>query len=78
MQNSSMGPRRTFLSRIIAAALAAVLVIALAGCSALRLGYANGETFVYWWMNSYVGFNDEQKPWVKEEIARFFAWHRQT
>lgn len=74
MQNSSMRPPRNLLSGII---LAACLFM-LAGCSALRLGYANGDSIVYWWMNSYVGFTDEQKPWVQDEIAKFFVWHRQT
>lgn len=59
--------------------LALVLVAALlAGCSALRLGYANGDTFVYWWLNGYVDFTDEQKPWVRTHIDRLFDWHRQT
>lgn len=69
-----MRPTRNFLSGIILLAF----VFALAGCSALRIGYANGDSFVYWWMNGYVNFSDEQKPWVQEEIAKFFAWHRQT
>jgi hypothetical protein len=55
--------------------LAALL---LAGCSALRIGYANGDTFIYWWLNGYVDFTDEQKPWVKAHIARLFEWHRKT
>lgn len=50
----------------------------LAGCSALRLGYANGDTFVYWWLNSYVDFTDNQKPWVKAHIDNLLAWHRKT
>lgn len=50
----------------------------LAGCSALRLGYANGDTFVYWWLNAYVDFTDNQKPWVKAHIDNLLAWHRKT
>jgi hypothetical protein len=74
MQNFIMRSRRTFLSVIIVLTFA----VAAAGCSALRLGYASGDTFVYWWMDRYASFTDEQKPWVKEEIAKLFAWHRQT
>ena len=55
-----------------------LLAIMLAGCSALRLGYANGDTFVYWWLNGYVDLTDEQKPWVKVHIDRLFDWHRKT
>jgi hypothetical protein len=55
-----------------------LLACLLAGCSALRLGYANGDTFLYWWMNGYIDFTDEQKPWVKVRIDNLFAWHRKT
>ncbi|RZI45071.1 hypothetical protein EGT07_05430 [Herbaspirillum sp. HC18] len=55
-----------------------MLALVLAGCSALKLGYANGDTFVYWWLNGYVDFTAEQKPWVKAHIDRLFDWHRKT
>jgi hypothetical protein len=73
MQNFIMRPGRAFLSGIILLAF-----IGLAGCSTLRLGYANGDSIAYWWMNSYVGFSDQQRPWVRDELGKFFAWHRQT
>lgn len=63
---------------LVARAALVLLVLMLAGCSALRLGYANGDTFVYWWLNGYVDFTDEQKPWVKAHIDRLFDWHRKT
>ncbi|MDB5771110.1 MAG: hypothetical protein JWM42_1484 [Burkholderia sp.] len=55
-----------------------VLVCMLAACSALRLGYSNGESVVYWWLNGYVDIEAEQQPWVKKHIANLFAWHRKT
>jgi len=69
-----MRPDRAFFER----AVIFLLAMLLAGCSALRLGYANGDTFVYWWLNGYVDFEDEQKPWVKAHIDRLFDWHRTT
>jgi hypothetical protein len=69
-----MQPQRAFLARVTLVLLA----ILLTGCSALRLGYANGDTFVYWWLDGYVDFTDEQKPWVKAHIDRLFDWHRKT
>lgn len=51
-------------------------VLLLVGCNALRLGYNNGESVTYWWLNSYVDFEREQEPWVKKHIAEFFEWHR--
>lgn len=69
-----MRPNGVFSARAVLF-LAALL---LAGCSALRIGYANGDTFIYWWLNGYVDFTDDQKPWVKAHIDRLFDWHRKT
>ena len=69
-----MQPQQTFVAR----ATLLLLTILLAGCSALRLGYANGDTFVYWWLDGYTDFTDEQKPWVRAHVNRLFDWHRKT
>jgi hypothetical protein len=69
-----MRPLHTRLARLTLL----LLFVLLAGCSALRLGYANGDTFLYWWLDGYVDFNDDQKPWVKRDIEQFVAWHRRT
>jgi hypothetical protein len=50
----------------------------LGGCNTARLAYDNGETVSYFLLNRWVDFDADQKPWVKKEIAAFFAWHRQT
>lgn len=71
-QNSSMRPRPAFYAILL------LLASLLAGCSALRVGYANGDSFVYWWLNSYVDFTDAQKSWVRADIGQLFAWHRKT
>lgn len=54
------------------------MAILLTGCTAARLGYTNGETISYWWLNGYVDFEVEQKSWVRERIDGLFAWHRKT
>lgn len=69
-----MGHYRT-LAR---AATLFVLVALLSSCNMARMGYNNGETVSYFWLNSYVGFDADQKPWVKKEIGNLFAWHRRT
>jgi len=74
MQNRIMAPRRDLF--IWAAAL--LLACLLVGCSALRLGYANGQSIMYWWLDSYVNFDHDQKPWVKNHIKNLFVWHRKT
>jgi hypothetical protein len=53
-------------------------IFLFAGCSAVRLGYNHGETLTYWWLNAYVDFTAEQRPQVKKDIKKLFAWHRGT
>jgi hypothetical protein len=49
----------------------------LASCSvALKLTYNQGPTLLYWWMDSYVDFTDEQSPRVKALIEQFFRDNR--
>jgi hypothetical protein len=74
MRNFIMRPRRNF-SRTVSLFLICCL---LAGCGALRIGYANGDNLTYWWLDRYVDFNADQKPWVKSRIRQLLAWHRAT
>jgi len=41
-----------------------------------RLGYNNGDTIAYWWLDGYIGFNNTERPWVQKRIETFFTWHR--
>lgn len=61
--------------RIIGVAL---LVLALGGCSALKLGYRQGPSLAHWWLDDQVGFDDAQSARTKEALARWFDWHRRT
>jgi hypothetical protein len=74
MQDFIMRSSRDFALRVFLVVCACLLV----SCSAVRLGYSNGESVVYWWLNSYVDFQSDQQPWVRKHIANLFAWHRQT
>ena len=65
-------------SRAFAIVLLACSMAVLGGCSLVRLGYNHGEELLYWWLNSYVHFDADQKPVVKKQIAGLFAWHRKT
>lgn len=53
-------------------------LLALAGCSSLRLVYNHGDTVLYWWLDAYVDFNADQKVWVKKDIDKLFSWHRKA
>lgn len=50
----------------------------LSGCSALRIGYNQGETLAWWWIDGYVDFDGEQSPLVKQAIRQWFVWHRRS
>jgi hypothetical protein len=54
------------------------LSLALAACSAIKLGYNNLQDLSYWWLDSYVDFTDAQTPRLREDLARLHQWHRST
>jgi hypothetical protein len=66
--------RRQFV--IIGAAL--LLAGGLTGCSAVRLGYDQGPTLAYWWLDSRLDFDARQTERVKALLAQWFDWHRGT
>jgi hypothetical protein len=70
-----------FPSRLVASRLGRIIVLltlaaGLAACSAIRLGYGSIESLAYWWLDSYIDFDDRQAPLVREDLARLHAWHR--
>ena len=74
VQNFIMRPCRIFALRVCVFALAGLLI----GCSALRLGYSNGESIVYWWLHGYVDLEAGQESKTRAVIGDLFAWHRKT
>lgn len=60
------------------ALLAIVLMALAAGCSTIRFSYNQGDTLLYWWMDSYVDFEGQQASVAKRDINGLFQWHRQT
>lgn len=63
------------LLRIIGLLATALL---LAACGVARLAYNQAPELLYWRLDSYVDFTDEQSPRAKEELAKFQQWHRST
>ncbi|SFB72005.1 hypothetical protein SAMN05216204_101109 [Massilia yuzhufengensis] len=56
-----------------------VLVLALAaGCSSVRFTYNQGDTLLYWWLDSYADLEGSQADIAKRDIDKLFRWHRQT
>jgi len=64
--------------RIIGAALALVFAVWLSACSTFSLGYNQGATLGWWWLDGYADFSPSQKTVVQQALADWFAWHRQT
>lgn len=63
--------------RTLAFLLLAMTVLA-AGCSSIRFSYNQGDTLLYWWMDSYVDFEGQQADVAKRDINAVFQWHRKT
>jgi Family of unknown function (DUF6279) len=70
-------PRSRARSPIIAA-LVLVLVVALAGCSLLKLGYGQASPLAFRWLDGYVDFDDAQSLRVKTALDEAMAWHRRS
>jgi len=58
--------------------IGALLLVFLGGCSAVKIGYNNAPTLVYWWLDGYVDFNDAQAVQVRDSLAALQAWHRRN
>ena len=54
------------------------LLVLLAGCSSVRLGYGSGPLLAWWWLDGYVDFSRENAPLAQQGIDRWFEWHRAT
>lgn len=65
------------LRRTIALFMVAVLALA-AGCSSVKFTYNQGDTLLYWWMDSYADLEGQQADIAKRDIDNLFKWHRQT
>ncbi|MDA8259390.1 MAG: DUF6279 family lipoprotein [Betaproteobacteria bacterium] len=55
-----------------------LVILLLAGCSAVRLGYGNADSLARWWIDQYLDLAPEQDVLVRERLGRYFAWHRKT
>ena len=51
-------------------------LVALSGCSAVRLGYTSAPGLGYWWMDGYADFDNSQGLRVKADLQALQDWHR--
>jgi Family of unknown function (DUF6279) len=54
------------------------LAMLLSACSLLRIGYSQAPTFGYWWIDGYVDLTGEQSLILRDNIDRWFEWHRRV
>jgi hypothetical protein len=72
-------PQRHLASpRLVRIIFVLVAALALSACSAIRFGYNQGADLLYWRLNSYIDVNDQQQPQVRQALADWMQWHRQT
>jgi hypothetical protein len=64
---------KTALSRFF---LLSLIVIAAAGCSAIRLAYNNADVFLYQSLDGFFDLDEQQEQLSKSRIATLLAWHR--
>lgn len=55
-----------------------LLALAVSACSAVRLGYNNAPGLGYWWLDSYIGFDNAQSIQLRAELAALQLWHRKS
>lgn len=55
-----------------------LLMLALQGCSTIRLAYNQAPLAAYWYLDDYLDFDEQQRPAMKAALADVHQWHRRT
>ncbi len=66
------------LRHIIGVLLLTLMALCLVGCSAVQFGYQQAPELAYWWLDSYLDFNESQSLKLRADLTALQAWHRQT
>lgn len=64
------------LSTTLLRIISALLLVLMTGCSAVKLGYNNAPSLLYWWLDGYLDLNEAQSLQVREGLTTLHAWHR--
>jgi hypothetical protein len=77
--NDASPPLRSGRLRpLVRAAAAAALLLAVAACSSLRLGYNNADTLALYTLDRYFDLDDAQEQLARDRVRALLAWHRRT
>jgi hypothetical protein len=71
-------PCSRWLRRLARAGAAAALLLAVAACSSLRLGYNNADTLALYTLDRYFDLDDAQEQLARERVRALLGWHRRT
>ncbi len=52
-----------------------LLPLLLGACSAVRIGYNNAPSLLYWWIDGYVDFDEGQSIQARATLDTLHAWH---
>ena len=66
---------RQLITRLL---LLSAVGVALASCSAIKLGYENLPRLTQWQANRYLSLDDNQASQVRDQAASLQHWHRQN
>jgi hypothetical protein len=66
------------LRRAVHALAALGVVLLLAACSSLKLGYKYADTLLVYSLDSYLDLDDAQENLAREGVSELLAWHRST
>ncbi len=69
-------PTSARLSTTLLRIISALFLVLLTGCSAIKLGYNNAPSLVYWWLDGYLDLNEAQSLQVREGLTTLHTWHR--
>ncbi len=69
-------PTSARLSTTLLRIISALLLVLMTGCSAVKLGYNNAPSLLYWWLDGYLDLNEAQSLQVREGLTTLHAWHR--
>ena len=64
------------MNGVTKALVACVAAALISGCSAVRVGYENADTFLRWRATSYLDVHGEDSDELDDAIDGFLAWHR--
>ncbi|MEO7941073.1 MAG: DUF6279 family lipoprotein [Burkholderiaceae bacterium] len=62
--------------RIIRPLAAAVALVLLGSCSAVKLTYNNLDDISYWWIDGYADLGELQSAQLRDDLTQLLAWHR--